>query len=134
MGCDSPAASKQQAHIGANPQDQSPITVPVRRKELEWLAMKIDSGTSGSRYPTPPYYGVRKVEDKTATEETAKAASANAAISKTYLSSSLASALWTVERERKSAANNAPAEDATEGPNGGILGRYLEFEGSDEFH
>lgn len=99
--------------------------------------MKIDIGSGGYGYSSPAYYVRREAGDAETAEEAATDRQFSLA-ARTPLSPSLANALWAVERDRKGAAgkNAAAAEENDNGPNGGVLGRYLEFavSSTDEFH
>lgn len=100
--------------------------------------MKIDVGSGGYGYSGPAYYMRREVANTEAVEEAVSGRN-TLNVSHTPISPSLANALWTVERERRSAAgkgaNNANDETAAS-PNGGVLDRYLEFavSSTDEYH
>jgi len=96
--------------------------------------MKIDISSGGYGYSALAYYGSREAEDPEIAEEAPHKNMQSLAASQTPLSPNLASALWTVERSRKNAVHSG--ESLSNGPNGGILDRYLEFDISspDEFH
>jgi|APHig6443717497_1056834.scaffolds.fasta_scaffold01238_8 hypothetical protein len=98
--------------------------------------MKIDVGSGGYGYSGPAYY-TRRESVSAEVDEAAVSGRNTLNVSHTPISPSLANALWTVERERRSAkgASNA-ADEAAGGPNGGVLDRYLEFavSSTDEYH
>lgn len=95
--------------------------------------MKIDIGSGGYGYSSPAHYLRREADDVEVADETTRSSRIALNAYRSPVSASLANALWTVERERKS----GNAEDAgTTSPNSGILERYLEFavSATDEFH
>lgn len=98
--------------------------------------MKIDVGSGGYGYSGPAYYARRESVSTEIAEETVSGRN-TLNVSHTPISPSLANALWTVERERRSAKSATSTNDDTAGsPNGGVLDRYLEFavSNTDEYH
>ncbi|PZU25090.1 MAG: hypothetical protein DI589_02590 [Shinella sp.] len=98
--------------------------------------MKIDVGSGGYGYSGPAYYTRREAVSAEIAEEAVSGRN-TLNVSHTPISPSLANALWTVERERRSSKAAANANDETTGnPNGGVLDRYLEFavSSTDEYH
>lgn len=99
--------------------------------------MKIDVGSGGYGYSGPAYHARREAADGESVEDSARNHRNALNISRTPISPSLANALWAVERGRVSGKNaSSTAEESPNGPNGGVLDRYLEFavSGTEEYH
>lgn len=98
--------------------------------------MKIDVGSGGYGYSSPAHYLRREADDAETTDETTRSSRIALNAYRSPVSASLANALWTVERERKSAKSTNAEDTGANGPNSGILERYLEFavSATDEFH